>query len=159
MSEDQSKSVKKLPVFERAPYSEELFTDDYKKIFDSHPAHARHFIKQYLLSGSIAVAAKNSNLQTTVTELHGDQRTVAEILNQNQLSAEDLVLSLKSCIEANTIMRDNKGNIHHGVNLQVRLAALRLAFLLHGHLSDTTQRSKNLVQSALELFEKPDGST
>lgn len=145
----RSKSVS----FSRPPLAEEFFTEENKKLWDERPGYVRHFIKQYLTTGNLGLAARQANISKEVgviDEAKGEEREVRELLPQMGLDGASLVAHLKDCLEAQTLIRDKHGNIHEGCDKNLKLKALELIFKLTGQLNPPREkRAENLT----ELFE------
>lgn len=151
----QKKRGQKKFVFQRPPYANELFTDEYRKIFDSHPAYSRHFIKQYLLTGNLQTAAKQANLgkELAIAEKHigkAKDLEVRDLLSSHGLGPGDLVMYLLDCVKAEGLIRDKHGVMHKTVDLKVRLEALRLIFQMTGQLERERVESRPALVE--ELF-------
>lgn len=145
-------------TFARPPFANEIFTDENARKLDTHPGWSRHFIKQYIQTGDLSLAAKQANISKEV-EASVDTRlakgeTVKEFLSQYKMGAEDLAAALYDCVQATTLMKDKHGRIHKGVDLKTRLQAIELIMKLTGEISPQKKEQKGLP--AVDLFSDVD---
>lgn len=139
--------------FARPPFAEELFSEPYKASFDKLPGQTRHFIKQLIQTGNIDLASKQSQLAVKEAP---QEKPIKELMDQNGMSAADLVHALKDCIQAEGYIKDNHGKVFMGIDFKVRLKALELAHRLRGDLNP--QKAPQKEGEAVDLFENTDPS-
>jgi hypothetical protein len=140
--EPKRKKGRKAPaVFARPPFANEVFTDEMAKVFNEHPGYSRHFVKQYLLTGNIALAAKQAGIQTSV-QLKSAEETSLRSLIDKHISPEDIIVHLNECLKADVLIRDKHGNMHKTVDLKIKLQTIELISRLRGDLNQKKQGSE-----------------
>ena len=147
----KKKLKRKKPIFERPPFASELFTEEMKDVFDKHPGYSRYFIKEYLLTGNLKLAAKKANLQSSVDLSSAETKSIVKMLDDHKMSSEDLMLHLSECLNAESILRDKHGNLHKAVDLKIKLQTIELILRLRGELSKNPRKENN-SQALIDMF-------
>lgn len=135
--EEKPQKKSKVPTFARPPMSDELFTAEFKRKFDQAPGWGRHFVEKFIQTGSLELAAKQSNITLKdIDPTNASKRQFAELLDSHGLSNEDLIVYLHDCVKADTLVRDKHGKLHKVTDLKVRLQALEMIFKLKGSYTE-----------------------
>lgn len=165
MSEDEIVTESNVPVpvepkksrkrktisFERPPFANELFTEEMKKVFDKHPGYSRHFIKEYLLTGNLKLAAKAANMSSLPDLKETQDRAVKDILDKNGMGPDDLIIHLADCLKAEVLLRDKHGQMHKTVDLKTKLQTIELILRIRGDLNTKGKDSKK-ADGLIEMF-------
>lgn len=129
---------KKQVVFSRPVFAHDLLTDEIKKKFDDLPDWSRHLIKRLIDHGSLERAAQEAGVSTHVKKMVdvelAKEKSIKEALLEGGLTKNKMVAHLADCIQAETVRYDKHGNPQPGIDLNVKLKALELAFKLSGDL-------------------------
>lgn len=131
--------------FERPPFASEVFVKDNEGLFDNLPGQYRHFVRQLIKTGSVSLAAKQASVKEVEIKTSDD---VGKVMADNGLSVENLMVHLKDCINAETLIKDKHGRIHRGVDLRIKLDALKECFKLLGAYGRTPTK-----KNEIDLFE------
>lgn len=145
-------------TFARPPTAKEIFTEDNARLFDSRPGYMRHFVKQYIKSGNLKLAAKQANIAgevgKVVDEESAETRAISVIFDQNGLGDDDLISHLKECLEANVIIRDKHGEVIETKDLRIKMQALDMIFKLKGYFNPKPPVTKKPEE--VDLFPEVD---
>lgn len=136
--------------FEPAPYSDEVFTRDNKKLFNNLPAPERHFVKKVIQTGDIKKAAIEARvidaIDTAKTAL--SNRSLKDALLDHGITADYVAMNVKTLIEAKDVKSDGKGNTIDYINLNMRREGLKLAL----SMISLDVGSSKATHEAIELF-------
>lgn len=146
---------RKIPIFERAPFANQVFTDSSKKKFDKLPDYIRQFASKILEHGNLPLAAEEAGIADKYKDVDVTfkrDQPIKEAMADAGINGFYLLKHLKECLEAHTYKTDKQGNPQK--DLRLKLKTLELIFRLRG---DFGEEAKSQVGgSVLELFE--DGS-
>ena len=142
--------AKKAATFERPPFAKEVFNKEFRELFDKHPGANRHFIRQFLLTGNIKLAAKQAGLTGVPETEINEKKSVSRVLDENGLGVNHLIGYLHDCVKAETMIRDKHGNVSEGIDLKVRLSAIEMLLKIHGAFDRSRAQ---VVEGVLDMFE------
>jgi len=131
------KSDKEI-VFQRAPFAQEIFTEDGTKKFNNLNGWVRQIVKRTVESGDLKRAIKEAGDLSDLPALPQETSMKKALLDQG-IDATSLVCDLKECLEATYVSKDKHGNFVEAKDLKLKLKAVDMVMKIMGAYDDKEQ--------------------
>lgn len=131
-------------VFERPPYSGEVFTKDNLKKFNEWPGQLRHFIKRlFETDGNWKISCEDAGIikgtSKEVAIAHAGSGKLSSMLAHQGLSRSFILDEMYRMLTTKTEKADGKGNVVEVIDNPNRLKVIELVLKLNGDLGKDAQ--------------------
>lgn len=153
-------------LFQRAPYAEELFTKEGRKVFNKLPPWRRQFIKAICENKDVGLAAREAGVapeeRKQIDLKLANARTIREALIAGGIDSREIIENIKICLQAKKQVLDKHQNLVITDDLGIKLKTIELLCKLRGDFAEKPPADNGAHEelfASVQLDEQTSGDT